>query len=239
MPSSNGCAITHEHLRERFEQVVADRGKVPGFVFEQLRDDRVDCDRGGEAVGHEPRSRILRCVDAGDARNEREEFAGGQFAGVEPQLRETGGAVGRIDAAFGHGPLHAERRGHARDPFIDAQPKDRLGGMARGPVDNDRAEAALRGDVPEGLGRAAAAGCPPPVAADRIRLAVGEDAVSIGPQAGRHARPCERCDRRRDTHAISHRASCHEAGERRQPSRVEERVDEVPVSRIPADKEHA
>ena len=110
--------------------------------------------------------------------------------------------------------------------------------MACGPVDDDRAEAALRGDIPEGLGGAAAAGCPSPVATDRVGLAVGEDAVSIGPQAGGDARPHERRDRGGEADAVADRPLGHESGECRQLSSFEKRVDDVPVSCIPADEEH-
>ena len=47
--------IPHEDLREGLEEVVADGGKILGFLREQLRGDRMNGDGGGEAIGHPPR----------------------------------------------------------------------------------------------------------------------------------------------------------------------------------------
>ena len=51
--------IPHEDLREGLEKVVADGGKIPGFLLEQLRGDRMDGDGGGEAIGHARRPRVF------------------------------------------------------------------------------------------------------------------------------------------------------------------------------------
>lgn len=182
--------IPHEDLREGLEEVVADGGKVPGFLRDQLRGDRMHGDGGGEAIGHPPRPRVFGGVDGTNARDEREQFLNGQFPRMEAELGKAHAFLHRMNAPLWQRPLHAKRRSDARDPFVDTHPEDRLGRMAGGLIDNNRAEAALCGDVPERLGGAAAAGSTPPVAADRIRLAVGEDSMTIGSHAGdigRHA----------------------------------------------------
>ena len=157
---------------------------------------------------------------------------------MEPQLGEAHALLRRMNAALRQRPFHAERHSDAPDPFIDAHPEDRLGRMARGLIDNDRAEAAVRGDVPERLGGAAAAARAPPIAADRIGLAIGKDPVAIGAHSRYGGRPGKRRNRRRDADALPHRPGGDQPRERRELPGVEERMDDLPVSRIPADKEH-
>ena len=158
---------------------------------------------------------------------------------MEAELGKARASLRRMNAALRQRPFRPERRSDACDPLIDTYPEDRLGRMAGGLIDDNRAEAAVRGDVPERFGGAAAAARAPPVAADRIGLAVGEDPMAIGSHAGNNGRPGKRRNRRSNTDALPDRPGGDQARKRRQLPGVEERMDDFPVGRIPADQKHA
>ena len=158
---------------------------------------------------------------------------------MEPELGKARVFLRRMNAALRQRPFHAERHSDAPDPFVDTHAEDRLGRMAGGLIDNNRAEAAVRGDVPERLGGAAAAARAPPVAADRVGLAIGEDPVAIGSHSRYDGRPGKRRDRRSNTDALPHRPGGDQPRQHRELAGVEERMDDLPVGRIPADQEHA
>ena len=236
--------VGHEHMADLVDRAVVDRHEVPvGLGLEQMRGGVVGGAGFGELFGEPPKSLVLGLIDrVGRRHEEPDQIVRIDVVRADPQvvhrcgeLRRPGGAGGR------RGPL-----GRILPRLCVRNMAEHVGDDAAGMI-----LLAMRGKPADDMAPQPATGKNLP---ERPALSRGGRDWHDGARAGVHfreprhavvirhlsrgdARPEHRGELRLERRQIAAGACLDEPGKARQLARIEERMDDLPVGRIPADKQ--
>ena len=231
----------HELVADLVDALIIDGTEVPVSGFEQLRGDGVGADDLGEPRRQECQSVAdgrVRRVQLRRARDQRLEHRPIDLGGMNAQFGQRGRGVRRMHRVLRRRPEVRTRTGGGTGelPGNDG-PAHRLRGMAGLPAANHGTPAGLREDVPEGLAGPRAGADRPDAGTVGRGFDEAVDTVCVGPLPGGDARPQDGREHRRERLEVAHGAALHESPEVRHPAGVEQRVDHLPVGRVPADEQ--
>ena len=178
---------------------------------------------------------VLILVHLADARHERQNLPRDKLLRVHPQLGQVAGPTLGMHRAGRHRPGLVDR---PHGPLIvvgDHHAADRLGGMRRPPADDVAAFAALAKDVPDRLRLPREHG-DGTNAALQVGLGEAENAVAERPLARGNRGPDHRRELRIERGEVADHALIHQPLEMGHLARVHQRIDDLPIGRVPADQ---
>ena len=239
--------VFHEGVTEVVDGVVVNAHQVPRLVLDQGGGGGVDAGAVRDDLHERLDARVLfRLVEilaaqAIEAGEEGAQVVLGQLRRVEAQVLEVADEALRVDGfrlerpffrivgVVGVGLLVVVGDHHALG--------ERLGGVGGPPADGDGVFPLLVEDIPDGLGLAGEIGDRADAAGDGVRLGKAEDAVLVRALAGGDGGPEGGAERGLEGGDVAPDALPEEAGEVGHFPGIQQRLDDLPVRRIPPDQQ--
>ena len=236
--------VLHEPVPKVVDRVVIHAHQVPRLVLDQCRRRRMDRRAIRDRLHQRLHPRILlRLVQLltrhpVQPRQESPQIVLVQLGWVEPQLRQMllqpfrmnrprlerprlGWTMGRLIIVGNHHPL-----------------AQRLGRIGWPPADGDRVLVVLIENIPDRLGLTRKIRHGTDATTDGIGLGKPVDPVFVGPLARRDRSPQHRRQTRLQRRDVAHHPLLQETRQMRHLPRIQQRVNHLPISGIPADQEN-
>jgi hypothetical protein len=218
--------------------VEIDRAEIPRLVFEHFRRGAMNRHGVGDHRCKAVQVPVAALIDTLEQGHEQSKDLAVELRGVHAQIGQAFPPVRRM---YRSRRKWSEGKGHRLDTgevVGHHHAVDRLRRVGRPPTDDDRLLSRLIQNVPDCLDFATEARDRPDAASIRRRFGEPEDSVFRRALAGRDRCPEHRAQGRIEGRDISASSFADQPGEVRHVSAGKQRIDDLPVRRIPANDEH-
>ena len=238
-PGQPRRVITHEGVAEMVDAAVIEGRKIPRLSAQQLGGDGMDRHRFRDDFSQGVQPLVGSLVHLLVIRHEQTDEIAIQLHRIDAQLAQGGSQGWRLNRAGGQRGQFARPAHGLLEMIRNHDAVQRFGGMRWPPAHDEGAMAGLVENVPERLGVAREDRHGPHRRAVRQRLGETVDAMLVGPFAGGDGGPEHRAEGGINRGEVAINAASHESSQVRHLAGIEQRLNNLPVSRIPSNQENA